>query len=207
LIVVALFLAEIIGFSIWRQPTTVTGYFTLLQNNKLLGLFDFYLLDFIAFVFFIPVFAALYFALRRISSSWMVIATALGFVGITVYLVSNTAFCMLSLSGQYAAATTEAQKAMFLAAGQVMLTLFNVTGLYVSYVFFSIWGVIISVVMLRSNIFSKATGYVGIVANAVAIVSIAIAFEPAAGGALMAVSFVVLEIWLILTAHRLFKQR
>ena len=88
-----------------------------------------------------------------------------------------------------------------------MLTLFNVTGLYVSYVFFSIWGVIISVVMIRSNIFSKATGYVGIMANAVAIVSVALAFEPAASGALMAVSFVFLEIWLILTAHRLFKQR
>jgi hypothetical protein len=203
LIAVALFLIEIVGFSIWRQPTTVIGYFTLFQNNKLLGLFDFYLLDFLAFVFLIPVYLALYFALRRTSRSWLLIATAVGFVGNTVYLVSNTAFCMLSLSGQYSAANTESQKAIYLAAGQVMLKLFNVTGLYVSYVFFSVWGVIISFVMLRSKIFSKTTGRVGIVANAVALASIALAFESVASGALMAVSFIFLEVWLIMTAQTL----
>jgi hypothetical protein len=36
----------------------------------------------------------------------MMLAAAIGFVGIAVYLASNQAFSMLSLSNQYAAAIT-----------------------------------------------------------------------------------------------------
>ncbi len=205
LTIFVLWLIETIGFSIWFPPTTVIGYFALFQNNRLLGLFDYYLLDLIGFVFFIPVFLALYVALRRISRSWMTIATAVAFTGNTIYLVSNTAFCMLSLSNQYAAATTEAQKTIYLAAGQALFTLFNVTNDYLGYIFFSVWGIIISVVMIRSGIFSKPVGFAGIMANTVALGSIAVAFlSDTAEIVAIGVSFLFLEAWLILFALRLF---
>jgi hypothetical protein len=38
-----------------------------------------------------------------------------------VYIASNRAFAMLSLSGQYASATTDAQSSLLNAAGQAML--------------------------------------------------------------------------------------
>jgi hypothetical protein len=206
LVIFVLWLVETIGFAIWFPPTTVIGYFTLFQSNKLLGLFDFYLLDLISFVFFIPVFLALYAALGRFSRSWIAIATALVFVGNTIYLVSNTAFCMLSLSNQYAAATTEAQKTIYLAAGQALFTLFNVTNDYLAYILFSSWGIIISIVMVRSKVFSKANGYAGILANLVALGSIAVAFVSSTAEVVcLAVSFLFLEVWLILFAQRLFK--
>lgn len=40
LIIVALFPIQIIAFAMGPLPTTTIGWFTLLQNNKLLGLLD-----------------------------------------------------------------------------------------------------------------------------------------------------------------------
>jgi hypothetical protein len=73
-------------------------------------------------------FLALCVAFRRASPSAMTIAAALGFVGIAVYLASNQALTMLSLSNQYAAATTDTQRSLLLAAGQVTLAIHHNAG-------------------------------------------------------------------------------
>lgn len=113
--------------------------------------------DVVAMALFVPIYLALYAALRQAGKAFMAIAAAFGLVGIAVYLASNPAFSMLSLSSQYAAATTEVQRSLFMAAGQAMLALYHGTALQVSYAIFSLAGLIISAVMLRSTIFSKAT--------------------------------------------------
>ena len=99
----------------------------------------------------------------------MTIATALAFVGIAVYLASNQAFSLLSLSDQYAAATTDAQRSMLLAAGQALLTIHDPNALgpgTLGFLLVNLAGLIISGVMLRSNVFGKITAYAGILANA-----------------------------------------
>jgi hypothetical protein len=83
-------------------PSTVAAWFALLQNNRALGLFDLFPLDIVSVVLSIPVFLALYIALRRTSQTWMLIATALAFVSLADYFATNTALSMLSLSNQYA---------------------------------------------------------------------------------------------------------
>jgi hypothetical protein len=75
-------------------------------------------------------FLALYGALRRANQSAMVVATASGLVGIAVTFASNQAFSMLSLSNQYAAATTEGQRSMLLAAGEGLLAINNPGAIY-----------------------------------------------------------------------------
>jgi len=73
-----------------------------------------------------------------------------------------------AFSDHYAAATTDAQRSQFLAAGQVTLTGLaegQGTGVYVAFTLNAIAGVIISAVMLRSTIFSKVTASVGLVGN------------------------------------------
>jgi len=87
----------------------------------------------------------------------MVIALILGLVATAVYFASNTAFEMLSLSNQYAAATTDAQRSIVMAAGQAMLAIYQGTAFDVSYVLSAVALLIISVIMLRSNVFSKVT--------------------------------------------------
>ncbi len=71
-----------------------------------------------------------------------------------------------------------------------------------SYVLGAVAGLIISAVMLRSNIFSKVTAYVGILMNVMMLV------PPTVGtiGLLLSlISLVPLAIWYILIARRLFQ--
>lgn len=139
----------------------------------------------------------------------MAVATALFFVGISTFFATNTAFSILSLSSQYAAAATEAQRSTFLAAGEAMLTSFNVGAFQVSYVVVSAAWLMIAVVMLHSSVFSRATAYSGILTGATAIGAVVLEHTPGVGGIfalLVSVYFaaiVFLAIWVVLTGRRL----
>jgi hypothetical protein len=153
------------------HPNSASGFITLLQDDPLLGLALLDLVELINYALVGLIFLALYAALRRSNSSAMALATSFGFVGIAVYFASNQAFSMLSLSHQYAAATTDAQKSLLLAAGEALLAIHNPgsthqgTGIYTSLFLVLLAGLIISIVMLRSDVFGKATAWTGILAN------------------------------------------
>lgn len=199
LIIVVLFFVQVVAFAMGPLPTMVSGWFTLLQNNRLLGLLDLDVLYVVDQVLLLPILLALYVALKRASQSYMALATVLGFVSIAVYFATNAAFSMLSLSDQYAAATTDAQRSMFLAAGQATLAVSQGTGWYVFNVLGSVAPLIISVVMLRSNVFSKATAYAGILGG---VIGLAL-FVPTIGVFVLLISGVTVLIWFILVARRL----
>jgi hypothetical protein len=192
---------QIIVFIVSPPPSTVIDYFTLFQSNRILGLLDLDLLLIADTALSVPILLALYVALRRASESLMAIATALGFVAIAAYFASNTAFNMLFLSDQYAAATTDAQRSMFLAAGEAMLAIYQGTAFHINYVFGALALLTISVVMLRSKVFSKVTAYVGVLAN----VLVFGLYVPTIGITLSILSVVFLLIWYILIARRLFQ--
>ena len=78
LIIVVFIPIQSIIFVIWPPPSTVIGWFTLFQNNKLLGLLDMDLLLIVDQVLTGLILLALYIALRRASPSFMVIALTLG---------------------------------------------------------------------------------------------------------------------------------
>jgi len=193
---------QLIVFIVSPPPSTAIGWFTLFQNNKLLGLLAFELLIIVSCALAIPMYLAFYAALRRVNESFMAIATVLGLVGIVAFFVARPAFEMLYLSDQYAAATTDAQRSLFLAAGEAMYAIFNGTASHLGYVFAAIAPLIISVVMLRSNIFSKATAYMGIITNVVALGF----YIPKIGIIFGIISvFPFLMIWNILIARRFFQ--
>jgi hypothetical protein len=131
----------------------------------------------------------------------MTVALALGLVVAASYFASNTAVNMLTLSNQYAAATTEAQRAMYLAAGESMLAIYTGTAFQVNYILGAVVGIIISGVMLRSGIFSKMTAYMGILANAISLGL----YVPVVGIYISIFSVLFLEIFYILVARRLFQ--
>lgn len=167
-----LLLIEIIVFTIWPQPSNVMGYFALFQSNQLIGLIDFYLLEVFAYIFFVPLFLALYISLKRFNESYTLIAISLAILGIAIFLSTNNSFTMLSLSNQYMAATTEAQKSILLSAGQAILANTGqraVGGFNMGFLMISIAGILFSAVMLRSNNFSKRIAYVGFLAFAISL--------------------------------------
>ena len=192
---------QIVVFIAFPLPDSVIGWFTLFQHNRLVGLVDLDLLLVADNVLLVPILLALYVALKRTSESIMAVGTTFGFAGLALFIASNPAFEMLSLSDHYAAATTDAQRSVFLAAGQTMLASWQGTAFQVAYILGSIAGLAVSVVMLRSNIFNKVTAYAGILANAIGLGL----FVPTIGVFIAVFSVVFLWIWYILVARRLFK--
>lgn len=149
----------------WPPPLAVTEWFDLFQNSWLLGLLSLDLLYLLNNTFLILIYLALYMALKPASPSWMTVAMALGFTGIASYFASNTCFEMLALSAQYAAAETEAERALLLAAGQAMLVIYKGTAFNIYYVFNAIALLILAIVMLRSKLFGRAAGIWGLISG------------------------------------------
>lgn len=195
------FLAVIV-FIANPPPTTITAWFTLFQRNGLLGLMNLDLLMLVTYVLMGVVYLALYGALHRGHEPVMALATLCGLVSIVTYVASNTGFNLLVLSGQYAAATTEAQRAAIRAAGQAMLAIWQGTAYDVSYVLGGVAALLVAAVMLRTRLFGRVTAYVGLVLGVLMLV-------PATAGTIglymSLISLVPTIIWLALLAWRFFQ--
>ncbi len=201
LVTAVLIVVQMIVFIIWPPPSTAIDTFKLLQENALVGFLALDLLYVIDNVLLIPILLALYVALRKTNESFMLIGAALGFVGIAALFASNPAANMNFLSGQYAAAATDAQRALFLAAGEAMLAVYSGTAYHISLILGSVALVIIPIVMLQSKIFSKATAYMGILANVLALGF----YVPKIGIYILLFSVIFLLVWYILITRRLFQ--
>ena len=207
LLTVGLLPIQIIVFIAWPppgfQPTsnTVIGYFTLLHNHKLLGLIDLDFLLIVDQVLAIPIVLALYVVLRRASESFMLLATTLSMVAITTHLASNTNFSMLSLSDQYVAGPTDAERTLLVAAGVAMMAVYIGTAFRVSYILGSIAMIVVAAVMLKSNIFSRFIAWVGILASVIGLGL----YVPKIGFYLAFLSIPFMATWDILIARRLFQ--
>ena len=165
LFIVILLIGEIIVYSIYPRLQTTQEVFELFRSNWLAGFLTFDLLGIISYFLFIPFILSIFFILRHTNENLMIIGTIIFFIGIAVFFATNTSFSMLSLSNQYALAETEEEKTIILAAGQTMITLFNVNAFLVSYVIVSASWLIISIVMFKSNIFGWVTSFSGIFAG------------------------------------------
>lgn len=192
--------------------TGAIDWLNLLQENRLIGLTLLNFFDVIEYALVGLMFLALYGALRQTSKSAMLIATTCGLVGITVYLASNQAFAMLALSERYATATTAAQRSLYLAAGEALLATNNPEAIYQgSGIYFSLFlvllaGLIISIVMLRSETFRKATAITGMLANGIGLCYfIGLAFAWELYWLPIPISAPFRVIWYFLIALRLFK--
>jgi len=201
LLIVVFIPLQVIIFMTWPPPTTALEYFTLFQSNPFVALLDLDLMLIIDQIAGIVILLAFYVALRRTNEAAMIVALALGLVATAAYFASNTAINMLNLSSQYAAAATEAQRAMYLAAGESMLAIYNGTAFHLSYILGSVVLIIIPAVMLRSGLFSKRTAYLGLLANIIALGL----YVPVVGLYISIFSVLFLEIFYILVARRFFQ--
>ncbi len=200
LVIAVLIPLQAIVFIANPPPDNVLAYFSLFQNNKLLGLLDLDFLMIVDQVLMIPVLLALYVALRRSGESAMIIATALAFLGIAAYFAAREAtFGLLVLSDQYASAATEAQRAMLLAAGQALLANYSGTNFHISYNLGQFAGVVVSAIMLRDTRFGRIAPWAGIIGN---IVGWGL-YVPGIGIYISLLSVLGLWIWYIVVARKL----
>ena len=187
-------------------PIRAAEWFMLLQRDWFVGLTLLGVFDLVEYALVGLLFLALYAALKQANRSTMLLAVACGLAGIAVAFASNQGFAMLSLSEQYAAAATDTQRAMFLAAGEALLAINAGAGGYISLFLVLLAGLLISIVMLRGDTFGKATAYVGILANGVGLCYfLALAFVPAINWLPPTLSAPFRVIWYFLIARKLFQ--
>jgi hypothetical protein len=200
LITAVLIPIQIAVFIAYPFPDTVAGWFRLLQDNPLAGLVDLDLLLVVDNVLLVVIALAVYVALRRASPSVTTMATGLWLLAVVMVIAANPAVQMLSLSDQFAAAATEAQRSSALAAGQALLAGWEGTAFQVGYVVGQLAGIMLAMVMLRSNRFGRAVPYALILGNVVGFGY----YLPTVGLAVSACSGVVLWAWYVLVARRFF---
>jgi hypothetical protein len=151
------------AYRVAPPPATVLEWFTLFQTNPVTGLFFLGLADIVIMILWGPLVIAIYDALGQSGKTWARVAIAFAFVGMAVYLATNTAFSMLSLSNKYAVAVSETDKTAILAAGQALISLSEGTGgQYTGMPLVWLAGLILSVIMLKNNSFSKSIAWAGI---------------------------------------------
>jgi hypothetical protein len=165
----------IVRFAPAVPPVSAAEWFALLQESRLVGLWLLDIFDLVNYALVGLMYIALYGALRRVQRGTMMIATVLCFIGIAVFFASNQALPMLVLSKQYAAAATEAERFLLLAAGQARLAFNNSgatvqsTGFYASLFLVLAAGLIVSLVMAGSRVFNRLTAAMGFTANVLAL--------------------------------------
>jgi hypothetical protein len=197
LISVVIIPITIVAYFVW--PPFPDDILVVIQEDRLAGLMSLDFLYLLSNFFAIPLFLVLYVTLKRVSESFSAIALALGFVGLLSLVPSRPILEMFAISDQYAAATTDAQRAIYLAAGEAVLALFHGTAFNVHYLLGSASLLISSFLMLRSDIFGKRTAYVGIVTNIVVFGL----YVPKIGIYVSLLSVVGYLIWYILIARKL----
>ena len=184
-------------------PTTAIQYFTLFQKNLFLGFLDLDLSLTVDNLLFILIYIGLYLLLEKTNRILVTIGLVFAIVSVTLYVISREAlFSMLTLSNQYSVATHEIERASIATIGQTMLTIFNGTCFNVSYFLGGINMILFSIAMLKSDIFTKVTGWMGLLMGILMLV------PPTAGKLGIILSFlsiIPLMPWLIIIAIRFFK--
>jgi hypothetical protein len=191
-------------------PHSAAEWFSLLQSNPFVGLSFLAVFDLVNYALVGLVFLALAALLWQAHKSLVTVALASGLVGIAVSLATNISFSMMSLSQQYAAAASDAQRTTLLAAGQALLLAANGamasfpgTGLYVSYLLIALAGVSFAVVLLPSH---RVTAIVGLLAGGCDLAyCLTFAFLPALQVVFMACGGALWMLWHLLIARILFK--
>jgi hypothetical protein len=204
LLIAASILFAIVAFFIWPfKPgfTSTENIFQSLQVDRLGGLMSLDLMMLLIVLMNIFPFLAMYVALKQVNESYALIALILTLTAIVLLIPTRPLVEMVYLSDKYAMATTTAEKASYLAAGETLHTLFNGTAWVVQTVLFLVSGLINSLLMLRSRFFKNATAWTGIIISLIG----AGFFLPVVGIILLFVNTIGSIIWFILLAPDFFK--
>ena len=199
------------GFGIFAVPeawpTSAAEWFAVFQEYGFTGLILFDLFDLINYALVGLIFLALYGALRDRARAVLLLAMVCAFAGITIYFASNQAFAMLNLSEQFAAAASAAEKALFLAAGEALIAIQkHGLGTQLSLFLLLLAGLLVSLIMLRSEVFGRAAATAGILANGIGLAYfIALPFDSNFIWIFPSVSAPFRMLWYILIAVTLFR--
>lgn len=142
-------------------------WYAHLQSSWFVGLRNLGLFNVINAILTIPLYLALYQTHRKGCPAYAALALILFLLGTAIYAANNRSLSMLTLSHQYAAATTEAQKSLLVSAGTVILAQAEdfTPGTFLGFFLSSCASLLMMAVMLRGKVFSKWIALAGLIGS------------------------------------------
>jgi len=142
---------------------SVVEWFSLFQSTPFYAFSYLGVINITTLTLSIPIYLALCHAHWRTQPAFAALAAVFFFLGVAIYISSNTVFSMFALSRQYAAAA-EAQKPALEAIGRALLAQgADLTpGTFMGFFFTQVAGLLITGVMLQGRVFSKWLGWLGL---------------------------------------------
>ena len=191
-------------------PETIDQTFSILEDNKLTGLLRLDILTVFVMPLYYLLFYSLFVALKDTDHAISTISIILTFAGVTLFLATPSVFSYLYLSDKFAIATSDIQKNQVLAAGESILAsdMWHGTGAKIGGLLLQTGALLISIIMLRSNVFNRSTAITGIATHGLDLAHILIGFfAPAFGNIIMFIAGPLYLIWFPMVGLRLYKLR
>jgi hypothetical protein len=189
-------------------PSTPESWFALFQRSTFLGLMFLNALDVFSIAILGLMFLALYVALRQGNPSLLLVAAFFAFLGIAVFVSARAELvtAAISLSDQYAAATTEAQRSQLLAAWQAIGSITRATPETIGFLFIALGSLIISVMMRHSDAFGKGVAILGILGFILTVANdLSIVTNLSAAAILLPINGLIWLIWWGLVSFKLLR--
>lgn len=166
LLSVATIVLSIVTFFIW--PPFPEQILDLLYNNKLAGLISLDILYLLAVICTLPLVLALYTSLMDVNKSLAFISLITGILGIFCLIFARPISEMFYLSHYYHSASSEMEKTAIMVTSKVLTEQFKGTSYYFHLFFGDVSFLISSFLMIKSQLFSKTTAWIGIFTNILA---------------------------------------
>jgi hypothetical protein len=156
----------------------------------------------VAHFLLIPAVFALYFVLKGVNKTAMLLAAAFFglFIALDVGVTEMSSMALVTLSHNYAAAASDTQRTAYMAAANYALATLPLATFY-SYVVSSIGLLITAILMLRGP-FMKVVAFLGIAASVMGIIGGFYIFVPALAW-LLSPCLIAFVLWLVATGIRL----
>jgi hypothetical protein len=193
---------------IGTPPKTVEEYFSILHANRLTGLLRLDLLTVLCMPLYYLLIYSIYSAMKKTDHEMVKLSTILFFIGLTLFLASPSVFSYLNLSDKYALATTDSQRNQILAAGEAISStdMWHGTSAFLGGLIMQTGAFMLSLLMLRNNVFSRLIAYTGIIMFGLDLIHIIIAFFlPTIANIVMVSAGSIYLLWFLLVGIRLFK--
>lgn len=200
----------ILGGDLNAIPETAIERFTQLRTNPWLGLYYLDVLNMVTSILMIPVFLSLILLLKKRKNGVLSLSLVVFMIGTTIFISNNAGISMLGLSKSYAEAVSS-QKDLIAAAGESLLIkgAHGSMGAFLGFFLSMIASMMLSAVMIQSEVFGKVTGWIGLWGTALLLVYLVlVTFVPGTESIAMALAApggIMSLIWMILYTQRLVK--
>ncbi|HVN19379.1 MAG TPA: DUF4386 family protein, partial [Dongiaceae bacterium] len=187
-------------------PATAQECFAMIQKNVVVAILRLDILTVLVMPVFCVMYAGFYAALRRECWFLALVSCASAMIGVGLILANASVTSLLYLADQYAAASSEARRMLLLAAGEAVISndMWHGSAAKMGGLLLQSAGVLISIAMLRSTVFSKLIGYSGLVAHGLDLAHILLGFFwPKVAVLAMGVAGPLYLLWFPLVAKKL----